>query len=119
MGKLDDLLLDQLPDQEHLIKVDIAGNVWVEVIDQYHDEPLLKAVYYRQVDKALGLIEAGADVNTSDEFGNTPLMLAVNQRLVMVVEQLLKAKANVNAADNIGLSALMHGVIQNDRYQTR
>jgi ankyrin repeat protein len=116
MGKLDDIVLDQLPDQEHLIKVDIAGNVWVEVIDQYHDEPLLKAVYYRQVDKALGLIEAGADVNTSDEFGNTPLMLAVNQRLVMVVEQLLKAKANVNAADNIGLSALMHGVIQNDRY---
>jgi hypothetical protein len=53
MGKLDDIVLDQLPDQEHLIKVDIAGNVWVEVIDQYHDEPLLKAVYYRQVDKAL------------------------------------------------------------------
>jgi len=82
---------------------DIDGN-----LREYN--PLLVAIQSRSnEDKALSLIEAGANVNVNDEFGRTPLMVAAKYGRSHVFNALLKAGADTTAVDSLGKSVVRHG----------
>lgn len=69
--------------------------------------PLLSAIVARtKEDKALALIEAGANVNVRDKDGVTPLMLAAERGRLQVFDALMEAGADVFAVDNSGRSIL-------------
>jgi hypothetical protein len=75
--------------------------------EQSRINPLMSAIVARtKEDKALALIEAGADVNVRDEEGSTPLMLAAERGRLRVFDALIHAGANLFAVDNTGRSVL-------------
>lgn len=74
------------------------------------DKELVAALRARELDRAVRLFEAGADVNAKDEFGVTLLMqasIAPGHGSVDVVKKLISAGADVNAKDDKGWTALM------------
>ena len=77
---------------------------------------LLLAIQEEAVEKALGLIAAGADVNIQDEKGSTPLMAAAAYNLPSIVAALLQKDAsNINAANKYNQTALMYAL--NNKYE--
>lgn len=73
--------------------------------------PLHVAIAQRtKEDKALLLIEAGANVNAVDNEGNTPLMLAAEQGRIKVFDALVKSEADLSAIDHTGRSILRRAV---------
>ena len=77
---------------------------------------MMRALLYRDFEKANELLKAGIDVNAQDNFGETLLMKAVvssfwmgdlNNEGIGVAESLVAAGANVNAADPNGTTPLM------------
>lgn len=73
--------------------------------------PLMSAIVARtKEDKALALIDAGAEVNVRDSDGATPLMLAAERGRLRVFDALIKAGADLFAVDNTGRSVVRGAV---------
>jgi ankyrin repeat protein len=69
--------------------------------------PLLSAIVIRtKEDKALALIEAGANVDVCDAEGSTPLMLAAERGRLKIFDALIQAGADLFAVDAAGRSVL-------------
>jgi len=66
---------------------------------------LLKAAELGNVGKVKGLLEKGADPNSTDAFNRTPLMIASLAGHVEVVDSLIKAGANIYARAKFGQTA--------------
>lgn len=67
---------------------------------------LVEAAKSRQVERALELIEHGADVNARSSDGTTALVWAVHYDEVPLIDRLLKARANVRLVNEYGASAM-------------
>lgn len=65
------------------------------------------AVHWDDLDLALRLLHAGANVNAANDLRVTPLMLACENRSVAMVQQLLKVGADPNATNSTGETVLM------------
>ncbi len=75
------------------------------------DNPLRRAItHFTQQDKALALLEAGADINVTDPFGMTLLMHAVLNGRDQICQALLIRGADHLAVDATGRTALRHGL---------
>jgi ankyrin repeat protein len=62
------------------------------------------------VDTVKGLLQKGANPNTSDEFKRTPLMIASLNGKADVVETLIKAGAEISAKAQFGQTALQFAI---------
>ncbi len=76
--------------------------------------PLVAAARDREIDRALGLIAAGADVNARAPDGSTALIWAVHYDEVPLIDRLLKAHADVRAANDFGATAMSQAAIFGD-----
>lgn len=70
------------------------------------ETPLLVAVNKNNMDIALMLLAAGADINAADSRGLTPLIQAIYERHLPLAEMLIKKGADVNRRTKKGEAAL-------------
>lgn len=86
-------------------------NSTIELINCKNDQyvsftPLNLALNYKDANKAIWLIQNGADINIQDSRSYYPIHLAVEENLITATEELIKFHANVNALTNFNLSPL-------------
>ena len=83
--------------------------------------PLWYAIFLKQEEKALKLLERGADVNCQDETGRTLLHLAVSSSRIssQLIKHLISANIDVNQPDNNGSLPLSDAVKLGDRNKIR
>lgn len=83
--------------------------------------PLWYAVFLKQEEKALKLLERGADINCQNETGRTLLHLAVasNRISSQLIEDLISANIDVNRIDHNGNTPLFDAVKLGDRNKIR
>ena len=95
----------------NLIKDKASLDEWQS---KYTDEtPIMFAInYYPTEEKAIEIINYGADVNerTADFVKMTPLMSASRSGYLKLLKELIKNNADVNAKDYDGLDALLHAI---------
>ena len=95
-------------DHGHLdvIKYLLDYRAKIDGTDVQGSTALLHACFEDQVDAALALIAAGADVNQASLYGRTPLMFAAQKGDDRVVQALIDHKVNLNAGCNQGPAVL-------------
>lgn len=72
------------------------------------DKPLtelLLAIYHRDVETAIQLIENGQQINETNYRGDTPLMIAINTYQPEIAEKLIAAGADVFIKNDVGRDA--------------
>lgn len=74
------------------------------------ESPLVAAALKQEWKMVLGMLDAGASVETANETGITPLMAAAMQGNVEVLRTLLQRHAHPDITDLDGFSALHHAV---------
>ena len=84
----------------------------VLIPSQVKANSLLSALKEGEYDRAIVMIQGGADINVSNDWGETPLLLGA--RDTEVVELLLSKGADANASNNFGLTPLHNAVGNKD-----
>jgi ankyrin repeat protein len=79
------------------------------------ESPLVAAALKQDWKVVLGMLDAGASVETANETGVTPLMVAAMQGNVEVLRSLLERHASPDITDLDGLSALHHAIAAGKR----
>jgi len=67
---------------------------------------LIKVAHIQDLDSAMELVKAGANLNAQDKDGMTPLMRAVEARYLKMVEAFVAAGADLDLKNRIGQTAL-------------
>ncbi len=70
------------------------------------DTPLHVFIWANETDKAVFLIENGADIDAKGEMGETPLHVAVKLKNAQVIKKLLHAGAKTDIESEFGKTAL-------------
>ena len=92
-------------------------NVNIEERDIYSRTALFAAVVNGDEHCCLGLLLAGADVNTRDDNGHTALEVAVRRGHLNIVKTLIEYKADVNPDITTCSSLPLHAAIENENFQ--
>ncbi|MCL7488962.1 MAG: ankyrin repeat domain-containing protein [Desulfobulbaceae bacterium] len=77
--------------------------------------PLLQAAKQNQMEKAVQLLENGADVHQRDESNFTPLIYASRFNNIGLVRLLIEKGSEINVASHSGRTPLIEAVINNRR----
>lgn len=85
----------------------LALNVDVNArYDSNGNTALIAAIWNQQLDFAMALLKAGANIDLTGDDGNTALMVACYDALEDEVKMLLKAGANITLKNDDGQTAL-------------
>jgi ankyrin repeat protein len=94
-----------------VLAIAAAGAAWAELASP---PPVIAAVKAGDRETAIGLIEAGAEIDARDTDGSTALLYAAYQGDLAVVSALIAAGADVNAFNDYGANALQQAASAGD-----
>ena len=91
-----------------VIETLIKEKVEVNVLDKERYSPMCLAIKHHNLDSAMIILEAGAEINYGGGPFGTALHMAVLKNELWLVKELIKRGANVNIADEETLNTPLH-----------